>query len=260
MRLIAALAASLPLLSFASSTTPDYTDLWYNPGESGWGANVVQQGSTLFITFFVYGSNNQPTWYVASGATQTGGSSSGTFSGTLYQTSGPYFAAGSFDPSSVTVTQVGQVTFNATSGNAATLSYSVNGSSVVKSVVRQTFGGDNYTGAFLGGSMGTWTACGARGGYVESGATFTLAQTGSSVQIREDGSNYTCTYNGTAGANGRFGTFSGNGICSFDGVNFTFTASDAEISRDAFSARISLQQVGGCRFDGRMGGIRKGAL
>lgn len=260
MRFLAALAASLPLLSFASSSTPDYTDLWYNPAESGWGANVVQQGSGMFIAFFVYGSNNQPTWFVGSGMTQTGGATSGTFSGPLYQTSGPYFAASSFDPSSVTVTQVGQVTFTAASSGAATLAYSVNGTGVSKSVVRQTFAGDNYTGAFLGGSMGTWTACGARGGYVESGAAFTLAQTGSSVQIREDGSNYTCTYNATAGASGRFGTFTGTGICSFDGVNFTFSATDAQISRDAFSARISLQQVGGCHFDGRMGGIRKGAL
>lgn len=259
MRILAALAASLPLLSFASSTTADYTDLWYNPNESGWGANVVQQGSTMFVTLFIYGSDNQPTWYVASAVTQQGDSASSLFSGPLYKTTGPYWL-GSFNPSSVGVTQVGSLSFSASNSSSAAIAYTVNGSGVSRSVVRQTFGGDNYTGAFLGGSMGTWSSCGARGGYVESGATFTLAQNGSSVQIREDGSNYTCTYNGTAGANGRFGTFGGSGICSFDGVNFTFTASDAEISRDAFSTRISIQQVGGCHFDGRMGGIRKGAL
>jgi len=125
--------------------------------------------------------------------------------------------------------------------------------------VRQTFGGDDYSGSFLGGSMGTWTQCRARDGYVESGATFTLAQNGTGVQIREEGSNYTCTYNANYAAAGRFGTFVGNGICS-DGVNFTFTAADAEVSRDAFSLRLALNQVGGCRFDGRMGGVRKGPL
>lgn len=259
MRLLPALVACAPLLSFASATTPDYTDLWYNTSESGWGANVVQQGNTMFITFFVYASNNQPTWYVASAVTQAGGATSGTFTGTLFQTTGPYFG-GPFNASAVGNVPVGQVTFNASGSNNATLSYSVNGVNVSKSVTRQTWAGDNYNGAFLGGSMGTWSSCGgARNGYVESGATFTLTQTGTSVQIREDGSGYTCTYNATYGANGRFGTFTGSGICS-DGVNFTFTATDAEVSRDAFSARLSLQQVGACRFDGRMGGIRKGAL
>src|SRR4051812_7004477 len=104
MRFLTAVAASLPVLAFASSTTPDYTDLWYIPTESGWGANVVQQGNTMFVTLFVYGSNNQPTWFVASAVTQTGGSTSGTFSGPLYQTTGPYFANGGFNSASVTVT------------------------------------------------------------------------------------------------------------------------------------------------------------
>jgi hypothetical protein len=259
MRILSAVAACVPVIAFASSTTPDYTDLWYIPAESGWGANVVQQGDTMFVTLFVYGSNNQPTWFVASAATQTGGSTSGIFTGTLYQTSGPYFAAGSFSPSSVSVTPVGQLTFNASGSNAGTLTYTVNGASVSKNVVRQSFAGDNFTGSFLGGSMGTWSACGARNGYVESGATFTIAQSGANVSIREDGSNYTCTYTAAYGTSGRYSTLSGNGICT-DGVNFTFTAGDAEVSRDAFSLRLALNQVGGCRFDGRMGGVRKGPL
>jgi len=260
MRILSALAACVPVVAFASSTTPDYTDLWYIPAESGWGGNVVQQGNTMFVTLFVYGPNNQPTWYAASAVTQTGGATSGTFTGLLYQTNGPYLAGGPFNPASVSATQVGQLTFNASGSNASTLTYTVNGTTVTKSVVRQTFAFDNLTGSYLGGSMGTWSACGnGRNGYVESGATFTLDQSGTSVQMREEGSNYTCTYNATYGASGRFGLFSGQGICS-DGVNFTFTASDVEVSRDAFSLRLALNQIGGCRFDGRMGGVRKGAL
>jgi len=260
MRFLTALASCLPVVAFASSTTPDYTDLWYIPAESGWGANVVQQGNTMFVTLFVYGPNNQPTWYVASAVTQTGGSSSGTFTGALYQTTGPYFAGGSFNPSNVGVTQVGELTFNGSGSNAATLTYTVSNVPVTKNVVRQSFGADNLTGSFLGGSMGTWSSCGGGNGYVESGATFSIAQTGSTVSMREDGSNYTCTYNATAGSIGRFGTLSGNGICT-DGTNFTFTASDVEVSRDAVSMRLSLNRVGGtCHFDGRMGGVRKGPL
>jgi len=259
MRLLAALAASIPLLSFASSTTPDYTDLWYNPAESGWGANVAQQGNTLFVTFFVYGSNNQPTWYVASAVTQQGGSTSGLFSGTLYQTTGPYFG-GAFNPSAVGVTAVGTVTFNASGSNAATLSYTVNGTAVTKSVVRQTWAGDSIAGNYVGGTLGTWSACGTPlNGYQESPMTLTVTQDSTAVTMREQGSNYTCTYTANYSASGRFGSLGGNGTCS-DGSNFTFTASDVAVSRDALSMRIAFVRNGGCRFDGRMGGIREGAL
>ena len=38
-----------------SQTGEDITDLWWNPAESGWGMNVIQQGDTSFVTMFVYG-------------------------------------------------------------------------------------------------------------------------------------------------------------------------------------------------------------
>ena len=43
-----AFLASLPAASSASIY--DVTGLWYNPNESGWGMNVIQQSNTLFIT------------------------------------------------------------------------------------------------------------------------------------------------------------------------------------------------------------------
>jgi hypothetical protein len=258
LRLLAASLATASTFSFGSATTPDYTDLWYNPAESGWGANVVQQGTTMFITLFVYGPTGQPTWFVASDVRQSGDATSGTFTGTLYQASGPYFV-GTFNSANVAATPVGTVTFNASGVSTASLTYTVNGTSVAKTVQRQSFGTDNFTGSYLGGSMGTWSACGARSGYVESGATLTVTQDGSAVTMREDGSNYTCTYTAQLGSSGRFGTLAGNGLCS-DGVNFTFTATEMTASRDAFGLRLVLNQVGGCHFEGRMGGVRKGPL
>ena len=32
---------------FAMGSHANYTDLWYNPQESGWGANVVHKGNAL---------------------------------------------------------------------------------------------------------------------------------------------------------------------------------------------------------------------
>jgi hypothetical protein len=187
-----------------------------------------------------------------------GGSTSGVFTGALYQTTGPYFG-GAFNQSALSATQVGTVTFNAASSSAATLSYTVNGTAVTKNVVRQTWAGDDTTGTYMGGTLGTWSSCGpSRNGYQESPITLTVAQGGTNVTMREDGPNYTCTYTANYGASGRFGTLAGNGLCS-DGSNFTFTASDMLVSREALTMRLSFSQVGGCKFDGRMGGMRKGS-
>jgi hypothetical protein len=49
--------ATAALLTFASHTARavDYTDLWWVPAESGWGVNLVQSDTVLFVTFIIYG-------------------------------------------------------------------------------------------------------------------------------------------------------------------------------------------------------------
>jgi len=39
----------------------DYSDMWYIPAESGWGANFTQNANILFVTFFIYDQNGKPT-------------------------------------------------------------------------------------------------------------------------------------------------------------------------------------------------------
>src|SRR5512143_3396453 len=59
-----AFASALP----ATTATVNYTDLWWNSpagSESGWGVNMSQQGTTLFMTFYVYGQDARPTWIFA---------------------------------------------------------------------------------------------------------------------------------------------------------------------------------------------------
>src|SRR5262245_48125844 len=79
----------------ASAKTTDSSDLWWIPTESGWGIQFVQEENTIFATMFVYGPNRQPTWYVATMAKTPG---KFVWSGTLYATTGPSFAAMPFDP------------------------------------------------------------------------------------------------------------------------------------------------------------------
>lgn len=131
-------------IAVALSVTPpptgpalDYTDLWYNASESGWGFNIIQhEGSNnIFGVIYTYEAPNRPLWLVLPGGTWN---SSTIFQGTLYRVSGPPFNQ-PFDPAQTVVRQVGIATLTFTSAGTATLVYSVDGVSVIKTIVRQPY-------------------------------------------------------------------------------------------------------------------------
>jgi hypothetical protein len=161
---------------WAASTT-NYSDQWWVDTESGWGASVLQEGDVLFVDLFVYDSSRQPTWFTAAASLQPNPAAGHTvFSGDLYSSTGPYFGAASFDANQVTRAVVGTLTFDATSVNAATLSYTVNGAPVVKSVTRQTWRYDDLGGSYYGGWVGEQVACtpSSDNGYFESAGTIEI--------------------------------------------------------------------------------------
>ena len=256
MRLFAALVTCL-FTNFAAATTvtSDFTDMWWVPTESGWGANVIQQGDTLFVTLFVYGQDGKPTWYVSPATTYMGNFGGQQFSGTLYSTTGPYFG-GTFNPGSVVVSTVGSLTFLAPTSTTATLTYSVGGVNVTKSLQRQTWRTENLAGSYIGASVGNFTGCGTAGnGPTEQSATYTIQQTASSVTINEFGAGFTCHYVGTLAQAGKFGTITGTGTCS-DGSSQGFTASEVQASVDNISMKLTTT-VGSCTFTGRLAGVRR---
>jgi hypothetical protein len=258
MRLLAALFICISTWANAAGTGPDNTDIWYNPGESGWGLNVVQQGNTMFITIFVYGPNNQPVWYVAPNVVQSGSG----FSGALYRASGPYFGAATF--TGAAVTPVGNVTFSS-DGTYGSLLYSVDGVVVSKLIYRNSFSATSIAGTYVGGSTGVWSPCeGARPTYIESPATYTITQTGTSVQILEEGAGFQCTHTGDFWQHGRSGTISAQAVCSgagtprasFEGSNVVVT--DAGINMNIVMSVVYDRHANSfCVFNGRLGGIRR---
>ncbi len=122
----------------------NFQDLWYAaPAESeaGWGVNLTQQGTKIFVTWFTYDANRNPLWL--SGTVQQ--TVPNAYTGALYLTSGPAFNAVPFDPSKVKIAPVGTATFNFTNGNAGTFSYNidlgdgVNKATQSKPITRQVF-------------------------------------------------------------------------------------------------------------------------
>ncbi|HYC38455.1 MAG TPA: hypothetical protein VEC19_18650 [Usitatibacter sp.] len=118
---------------------PSQTSLWWNPNESGWGLNLNQQGSTLFGTLFTYDASRAPRWFVMSGGRM--GADGITYTGDLYRTTGPAFNANPFTPIGAgNVTRVGTMTLSFGDASVGTLTYTVDGVQVRKTVQRQVFG------------------------------------------------------------------------------------------------------------------------
>ncbi len=114
----------------------DYSDLWWNPNESGWGLNLVQHPSKIiFGVWYTYEFDGTPIWYVIPQGSWT---SSTTYTGPLFATLGPSFTK-TFIASQVQPRQVGTATLNFTSASTGTFTYSVDGVSGTKSMQRQPF-------------------------------------------------------------------------------------------------------------------------
>ena len=134
----------------ASSPDPDiqatftvagvnYQGLWWNGpagSQAGWGISIDHQGDTLFATWYTYDEKGAPTWFAMPDVART---DAATYSGTVYRTTGPAFDKQPWDPSDVTVTAVGTATFAFASDRGGTFSYTIDGSSGSKTIVREVF-------------------------------------------------------------------------------------------------------------------------
>jgi lysyl endopeptidase len=105
--------------------TRDNSGVWYVPAESGWGVTAYQYNNAaqvLFVTWYVYDSTGKANWY------QIVGDWTGTdvYSGPVRNYRGPNWGP-TFNPASVTFTNVGTATVTFTSDSAATLTYTVDG-------------------------------------------------------------------------------------------------------------------------------------
>jgi hypothetical protein len=131
-----------PVPTCTTGTIPgiqNFTDLFWNPSESGWGAFLTHQGDNVFTVWFTY-VNGKATWFVASNVVRVSSESGGrmnTFSGTLYRTTGPGYA-GAFNPSAVAPAPIGAITLRFVD-DAAQFNWSIGSRSGQKSIVREVF-------------------------------------------------------------------------------------------------------------------------
>ncbi|MEP7154513.1 MAG: peptidylprolyl isomerase [Betaproteobacteria bacterium] len=123
---------------FASGTTPppiDYTDLWWNPNESGWGISLTQQYNIIFAAWYTYDNFGNPIWYVVANCPVVNGN---LCSGTLYQVNGGEALYRAWNGTDSTLA-VGSVSFYFADPANATMTYDINSVQSSRSITRQVF-------------------------------------------------------------------------------------------------------------------------
>ena len=120
----------------ASGALFDFTDLYYDPAEPGWGVSVTQIASGgLFLIWFLYDADGKPVWYFVPEGEWVQGS---LFRGPAYRSTGTDFSR-PYDPSQFRPVAVGtaEIAFSAKDYEAAAFSSTLDGKAFVKLVKRQ---------------------------------------------------------------------------------------------------------------------------
>jgi hypothetical protein len=251
-----ALASAIAAPLGATAVTTDQSDVWWVPSESGWGAELVQRGSTVVATIYVYDPTGVAIWYNAA-LVPTG--TPYVWSGDLYVYSGPWLGTSPFNPAAVRNRKVGTMTWYGQYVNAGTLTYSVDGVVVTKNLERASFAIDDYSGTFKGALNIGVTGCSnpANNGSGEGFSTFTVVQNGQSIGITSaavDGSGF--SFSGTLTPSGQFGIATG-AYSTTAGEIGTATFFEMNVQINTFSARFTSSGTNtGCQSVGYLGGIR----
>ncbi len=133
-RILLAGLAALSLSAAAQSVpSTNFSDMWWNPSESGWGVSLVQHPShRVYAIWFTYDpreaeaatpgtADYKPLWIVMNGGTWT---SPTTLTGEAFVTHGtPFFQP--WNGGNLRLTPVGTFTFNFSSASSGTFSYRI---------------------------------------------------------------------------------------------------------------------------------------
>ena len=142
----------------------NYSDIWWNPAESGWGLTIADHESQIFAVWYTYRADGRPIWYVIPGGALS--SDRRTFSGQIYVTKGPPYSTAVFDPAQVSVTPVGTMSLDfappGLAAGVALFTYELAGVRQTKQIQRQPFGnaapswGHDFTDIYFNAAESGW--------------------------------------------------------------------------------------------------------
>ena len=123
---------------FATGTTQpavNYTSLYWNPNESGWGVALTQQFGIIFSALYTYDANRKPIWYVATNCPVVGNGCTGP----LYQVNGGRIPTDVWGTPPLAVKEVGTTTFSFSDAANGTMSFTIDGVAGSKVITKQIF-------------------------------------------------------------------------------------------------------------------------
>jgi hypothetical protein len=232
----------------------DYSDIWFLPAESGWGVNLIQNEDVIFATFFVYGPNNQPTWFVA----VMNRDGNGNFTGNLYTTVGSYYG-GPWNPAANSETLAGTASFVPSDPYSGTLSYSLtSGPTVVKPIQRQTLRTIVLGGTYSGGQVGAYSGSSCSlGNYVDH-FDVQVTQPGdgtATFMFAYEDSGLSCTLSGTLQQKGMLYSIPNASYSCSDGLNTSASLTQIKATSLGIEGILAAPSVaGGCREDATFSG------
>jgi hypothetical protein len=247
--------ASLVLPVWATSFTTDQSDVWSVPGEDGWGFQIVQRGSVIFVTTYLYDPTNIPIWYTAT--LEYAGNF--VWTGDLYLTSGSWFGTVPYNENALGYRKVGTMTWTATTITAGELRYDVDGVPIVKNATRLLLRYDDFSGHYTGGIHADITGCLNAGfnGTLDSSAILNITQNGLSISMATvSTTGGSCSFGGTLTQAGQMGSVIGSFACS-TGETGSFQIHEMQVNPYGVTGQlIGSSDTLGCHRSGWFGGVR----
>ena len=234
-----------------SVNSSEISDLWYAPGEDGWGLNMVLQNNVAFATFYVYDVNRNPVWFTAVLQYSPGY----VFSGDVFADRGPWYG-GPYSPPS-TERRAGTARFTLSDLNNAVLTYVIDGVTVTKNMQRLTWTNENLSGTWLFQLSTFSTNCNPSqyNGLLNVNGVISIVQSGTAVTMSLNGENGTCTFNGAYSQYGKLGQMAGSYSCTSSSFG-TYTWFELTPTISGFTGRVTGQNQF-CAYTGYLSGTRQ---
>jgi hypothetical protein len=252
--------------------SPDFTGLWYDPLQAGWGVHLTTQGRTTFAVLFVYDASHSPAWLVST--VMPGGDFPGLgsyYAGSLYRTTGPTYLLPS-DGTAFAANSIGNFSFFKNADSDLKLGFNDGMTTVTRTIQPQTWSSDAAElvgtfdgGVFLKGGLQCPLPCPSDGctPFPPGNQAITIsagAASSSTVNIAwGTGTTNACAMTATYTQIGQSGTLTGPLQCASSGSALatigTLTLSPMSFGPAGFSGLASLQSPN-CTYEGTIGGVK----
>lgn len=122
--------------SFSSATT-NFSDIWWNQTESGWGLALNHQDNIIAGALYTFAADGQPMFVILNGATLQ---PDGSYLGNLNRSTGPAFNTLPWSTSQVVNTVVGTMRLRFLGSQNLDIDYNIGNTNVSKSLTRLRYG------------------------------------------------------------------------------------------------------------------------